>query len=959
MPAPFKKITRDQFAELIAKLPFTRQINAVHMHHTWRPRHKDFKGHESIVAMWRHHTQVNGWSDIAQHITIDPQGEIWLGRNWNLPPCSAAGHNGNARFGPFMFEMIGDFDSSQDRFEGEQKKTVLEVIARVQKRFKLPPESLKFHNAMSSKTCPGSGIDFQEIVAEVRKLQETLPAVPAPRALGPFGPEMWEIQEALGVFRSQEAASLDASDAELHCQELPLPAAPATASREGPRALTPETLSALRPHIVNLNMGQFSQDGETKTAVGDVDVIFENLAQELKEHKQKNEKLRIVFFAHGGLTSESAGLEIAGKHVSWWKENRIYPLYFIWETGLFEIIGQLLRRAGERGRRALARDFWDHTTDPLIAEAVRRLGGPPIWGGMKQSAELGCAEGKRWDAGGDPQGREGGARYVARKLAQFCTVNAEHIELHAVGHSAGSIFHAHFLDCAAKVKTPAFKSVHLLAPAIRVDTFLEKYRPLMDSKFIEHLSVFTMRRDIEENDDCIAIYQKSLLYLLHHALERERKTPILGLEISIRGDPIVKELLGLADPAKARGEVIWSISPARAGRSASASTSHGGFDDDAPTMNSVALRILGKQDADRIVEYKPAARALSFSEEQVDWPPAFQRVLPAAAPTAAPFTAQVPIRPATAGAGRKLALCVGIDEYPTAPLAGCVADAELWEATLKRFGFDARLFRNGEAVRERILRELDSLVSASRPGDVIVFQYAGHGTQLPDLDGDEVGEDTPDKDEALVPFDYERGAFLIDDDIADVFARLPEGVNLTCFMDCCHSGTNTRFAVGANPGAIRGGTGERRRFMVASREMIAAHEAFRASGGARRGAPGSRRGPDTMREVTFSACQSTESAWESNGHGEFTLRAVQVLDNGVTGLSNEKFFESVTAAFGAAPRQHPWLDCAQTARARTLLQALDSAPAAVTPTAGEATAALGKIVETLQTLTQQLQAWRG
>ena len=91
MPAPFKRITLEQFSELLERFQFTRRINAVHMHHTWRPDHQQFKGHASIEGMWNYHTKHNKWSDIAQHITIDPQGAIWLGRNWNTPPASASG----------------------------------------------------------------------------------------------------------------------------------------------------------------------------------------------------------------------------------------------------------------------------------------------------------------------------------------------------------------------------------------------------------------------------------------------------------------------------------------------------------------------------------------------------------------------------------------------------------------------------------------------------------------------------------------------------------------------------------------------------------------------------------------------------------------------------------------------------------------------------------------------------
>ena len=226
MPAPFKQLARDQFAELIMKFDFKRKINAVHMHHTWRPNHSQYDrndGHRTILGMFVHHTRVNKWQDIAQHITIAPDGSVWLGRNWNLPPVSAAGHNGNSQIGPFMFEIIGDFDQNRDRLEGEQLATVLDVIARVQMRFGLAPESLKFHNEMSVKSCPGAAIDRATIVSEVRKLHENLAqSAQAPRAMrgGPFDQQDLEINDvveaALDSLGWDAPPATDPADAEPH-----------------------------------------------------------------------------------------------------------------------------------------------------------------------------------------------------------------------------------------------------------------------------------------------------------------------------------------------------------------------------------------------------------------------------------------------------------------------------------------------------------------------------------------------------------------------------------------------------------------------------------------------------------------------------------------------------------------------------------------------------------------------
>ena len=925
MPPPFMKLTRAEFANVLQQFPFTRQISSVHMHHTWVPDRAQYKGHDSIVAMWRFHTLTNGWRDIAQHITIAPDGAIWLGRNWNWPPASAIGFNGNESSGPFMFEMIGNFDVAHDPFDGEQRATVLEVVARVQKRFGLMPETLVFHNSMSTKTCPGTSIRYPEVLKAVRALHTSLeearelkPAIDD----GPFDADALEgnaiVERAIAALRpdgkrgSESDGEIDHERAAARDTSAPLGAAD--------DELTPEILDGLRPYIVNLTMGRLSSDGEWKTSQGDVDAIFEeHLPKALT--KAAGKKLRIVLFAHGGLVKESLGLRIAQKHKQWWLDNGVYPIYFIWETGAFETIGQLLRRAAEGVARTGARDIFDVTTDPVIEEVARALQGPRIWGGMQLSAELASATG---DAA-----HEGGARYVARKLAAFCRANPDKVELHAAGHSAGSIFHSYFIPAALDEGAPPFKTLHFLAPAVRVDLFKQRLASRIGNG-VDRLAIFTMSKDFEQDDNCASIYRKSLLYLIYHALEAERKTPILGLEISLRADAALKQLFGLG-VANAPGEVIWSVSDIDKGRNASTSTSHGGFDDDAPTMNSVVRRVLDKADADPIVEYvtgQTGMRSIDLWADQVDWPESLRTRVPFGAPIR-PLPLQrpqvltpTPPSPRPDGSvGRRRAVCVGINRYPTAPLNGCVADARAWAQAFRQLGFDEPVVLVDEtATRAAIIDALRSLVTTSAAGDVIAFQYSGHGTQVDDLNGDEADGDTPGKDEAVCPVDFASGAFLIDDDIGEICNQLPDGVNFTCFFDCCHSGTISRLAVGSTPGSAPVLRDARARFIEATDEMESAHRRFRERAGIQRAA--SSGGPSLMKEVVFSACLSSEVAWESAGHGEFTVRALQVLQGGISELSNDQFESQVTAQFGTTPRQHTRLYCAPPAKDAAFLQAI-------------------------------------
>src|SRR4051812_16884999 len=170
MPEPIRPLTLVQFVQLLTSATLSRAITSVHLHHTWRPRHADFRGLATIEAMRAFHMQTNGWSDIAQHLTIDPLGGLWTGRNWNTAPASSKGQNGDAHAGPFMIEMVGDFDKGQDPFGGAQKAAAIDVVATLLSHFTLKPgpSTFKFHNQLGSpKTCPGTSINYKPLLAEI------------------------------------------------------------------------------------------------------------------------------------------------------------------------------------------------------------------------------------------------------------------------------------------------------------------------------------------------------------------------------------------------------------------------------------------------------------------------------------------------------------------------------------------------------------------------------------------------------------------------------------------------------------------------------------------------------------------------------------------------------------------------------------------------------------------------
>ncbi|MEH2044420.1 caspase family protein [Nostoc sp.] len=85
---------------------------------------------------------------------------------------------------------------------------------------------------------------------------------------------------------------------------------------------------------------------------------------------------------------------------------------------------------------------------------------------------------------------------------------------------------------------------------------------------------------------------------------------------------------------------------------------------------------------------------------------------------------------------RKLALLIGINQYPKTPaLSGCLTDVELQrELLIHRFGFqgsDILTLTEEEASREFIEAAfLDHLGKQAKPSDVVVFHFSGYGSRV-------------------------------------------------------------------------------------------------------------------------------------------------------------------------------------------------------------------------------------
>lgn len=172
----FKRYSLKEFIDYLKIFVNQVKFSEIHVHATWSPTIASWraaKDKESVIfGMWNFHTQTRCWKDIGQHATIDPEGYIWDGRSLLTPPASAFGHNDedNDHIHPFMYEIIGNFDTGEEVLQGEQLKTVVGLNQALMELWRIPVERMKFHRDMQTgKTCPGSGITREWFIAQLKE----------------------------------------------------------------------------------------------------------------------------------------------------------------------------------------------------------------------------------------------------------------------------------------------------------------------------------------------------------------------------------------------------------------------------------------------------------------------------------------------------------------------------------------------------------------------------------------------------------------------------------------------------------------------------------------------------------------------------------------------------------------------------------------------------------------------
>jgi hypothetical protein len=180
-----------------------------------------------------------------------------------------------------------------------------------------------------------------------------------------------------------------------------------------------------------------------------------------------------------------------------------------------------------------------------------------------------------------------------------------------------------------------------------------------------------------------------------------------------------------------------------------------------------------------------------------------------------------------------------------------------------------------EATRQNILDAINKyLIQEAKPGDIVVFYYAGHGSQVGNSKSREAASaGGKGRDETIVPADANRGVWDIrDKEFSRLFNKIADRqATLTAIFDSCHSGSIARGAVVPHKSRH-----------IADEDRDAKDDYNETP-------------PENRGALIFSAALSSEEAMEveerepnqkaSTPHGAFTLALLKVLRTAPVNLS--------------------------------------------------------------------------
>lgn len=157
---------------------------------------------------------------------------------------------------------------------------------------------------------------------------------------------------------------------------------------------------------------------------------------------------------------------------------------------------------------------------------------------------------------------------------------------------------------------------------------------------------------------------------------------------------------------------------------------------------------------------------------------------------------------ATPGHAEDRALLIGVGKYQSpeiTTLPGIDLDIGKMEKAAKLMRFDSvKTVLDSNATLDNVTNIMEKfLINGVNSTDRVLIYFSGHGTQIPDQNGDETGDKV---DEVLTMYDTQKAKIggqdsltgvLVDDKFNEILNKIPSQ-NILVLLDACNSGTATK-----------------------------------------------------------------------------------------------------------------------------------------------------------------------
>lgn len=118
-------------------------------------------------------------------------------------------------------------------------------------------------------------------------------------------------------------------------------------------------------------------------------------------------------------------------------------------------------------------------------------------------------------------------------------------------------------------------------------------------------------------------------------------------------------------------------------------------------------------------------------------------------------------------------------------LKGCINDANAMHTIAKTKGYDeSYVFIDKDGTYKKVVTQFKKAARKLKKGDFLFISYAGHGSSVWDNNNDEADG----KDETWCLYDR----MILDDELAECWAKFKDGVKILMVSDSCHSGSVSR-----------------------------------------------------------------------------------------------------------------------------------------------------------------------